>query len=309
MHGDMMYRTLGHTGERVSAIGLGGWHLALPKVDAVLAHRIIRTAIDRGITFMDNSWDYNEGESERRMGAALRDGYRDRVFLMTKIDGRSHAEATLQLDESLRRLQTDRIDLVQHHEVIRFDDPHRIFDEEGANRACWTPARPASCATSASPATRTRTSTCTRSTWRARSTLPIRRGADAAERDGRPLPQLRAARAAPPGRGRHRRSRHEAAGQWDHPEVPNTVSAPDCLRYALHLPVSVVITGIDSMEVLDQACEVAGSFTPLSERRCSGPAGHHRATAAGGSSSLSRRPPLLMRPPRTPSGSVRNPSG
>ena len=129
------YRSLGKTGERVSPIGLGGWHLGLPHVDEQLGFRIVRSAIDRGLNFMDNSWDYNEGASEIRMGRALRDGYRDKAFLMTKIDGRSKREATRQLDASLRRLQTDRIDLVQHHEVIRFDDPHRIFDAEGANGA------------------------------------------------------------------------------------------------------------------------------------------------------------------------------
>src|SRR5215210_65194 len=129
------YRTLGHTGERVSPIGIGGHHLGKPNVDEQLSLRIVRTAIDRGVNFMDNSWDYNGGASERRMGMALRDGYRDKVFLMTKIDGRSKQEATRQLDESLRRLETDRIDLVQHHEVIRFEDPHRIFDPEGANSA------------------------------------------------------------------------------------------------------------------------------------------------------------------------------
>src|SRR5919204_3772082 len=117
-HVAMLYRVLGSTGERVSAIGLGGWHLGLKHVDEQLAIRIVRSAIDRGITFMDNSWDYNEGASETRMGKALRDGYRDKVFLMTKIDGRSKAEAKRQLDESLRRLQTDCIDLVQHHEII-----------------------------------------------------------------------------------------------------------------------------------------------------------------------------------------------
>ena len=115
----MQYRILGRTGERVSAIGLGGWHLGFSNIDEGLSIRIIREAIDRGVTFLDNSWDYNDGASERRMGKALRDGYRSRVFLMTKIDGRSRAEAARQLEESLRRLETDCIDLVQHHEVIR----------------------------------------------------------------------------------------------------------------------------------------------------------------------------------------------
>src|SRR5436190_4365538 len=132
---EMPYRVLGHTGERVSALGLGGWHLGFAQLDEDLSIRIVRAAVDRGINFLDNSWDYNDGASELRMGKALRDGYRDKAFLMTKIDGRSKAEATRQLDESLRRLQTDRIDLVQHHEVIRYEDPHRIFDPEGANAA------------------------------------------------------------------------------------------------------------------------------------------------------------------------------
>src|SRR6267143_7293209 len=128
------YRRLGRSGERVSVIGLGGWHLGIQS-DEQETVRIIRTALDSGINFLDNCWDYNDGASEIRMGKALRDGYRQKVFLMTKIDGRSYAEATRQLDQSLARLQTDCIDLVQHHEILRYDDPHRIFDEEGANRA------------------------------------------------------------------------------------------------------------------------------------------------------------------------------
>src|SRR5438552_13517990 len=127
----MIYRQLGSTGEKVSAIGIGGWHLGLKNIDEQLSIRIVRTAIDRGINFLDNCWDYNEGASEIRMGKALRDGYRDKVFLMTKIDGRSKKEATRQLDESLRRLNVDHIDLVQHHELIRFEDPPRIFDPDG----------------------------------------------------------------------------------------------------------------------------------------------------------------------------------
>ena len=133
----MIYRELGSTGERVSLIGLGGWHLALKYVTEKAALEIMSEALDRGITFFDNCWDYNEGESEKRMGKFLKEpGRRDRVFLMTKIDGRSKKLAAKQIDESLRRLKTDRLDLVQHHEILRFEDPHRIFEEkEGAHLA------------------------------------------------------------------------------------------------------------------------------------------------------------------------------
>src|SRR5659263_304385 len=122
----MPYRTLGRTGEKVSLIGLGGYHIGMQE-DEKESIGIIRTAIDNGINFMDNCWDYNGGASEIRMGKALRDGYRHKVFLMTKIDGRDKRTAARQLDESLRRLQTDRIDLLQFHEVIRTTDPARIF--------------------------------------------------------------------------------------------------------------------------------------------------------------------------------------
>src|SRR5438105_14688579 len=131
----MQYRVLGHTRERVSAIGLGGWHVGLPHVDEQLGIRIVRRAIDEGVNFLDNSWDYNDGASETRMGKALRDGYRSKAFLMTKIDGRSKKEAARQLDESLQRLQVEMIDLVQHHEILRYEDPYRVLDEEGANAA------------------------------------------------------------------------------------------------------------------------------------------------------------------------------
>src|SRR5262249_14916905 len=128
--GDMLYRTLGRTEEQVSLIGLGGFHLGQSD-DEAESIRIVRRAIDQGVTFMDNSWDYNGGASEIRMGNALRDGYRDKVFLMTKIDGRTREAAARQLDESLRRLQTDHIDLLQHHEVIWLEDPDRIFAAGG----------------------------------------------------------------------------------------------------------------------------------------------------------------------------------
>src|SRR3954468_4242707 len=130
---EMIYRQLGRTGEKVSAIGVGGYHIGVPDENEGI--KIIRTAIDRGITFMDNCWDYHDGGSEVRMGKALRDGYRDKVFLMTKLHGRSKANAAKQIDESLKRLQTDHVDLMQHHEVIRVEDPDRIFAEGGAMEA------------------------------------------------------------------------------------------------------------------------------------------------------------------------------
>ena len=110
----MTYRTLGSTGEKVSVIGLGGYHAGLQS-DEEESITLIRAAVDRGINFMDNCWDYNNGNSEIRMGKALRDGYRDKVFLMSKIDGRTKEAAAQQIDESLKRLQTDRVDLMQFH--------------------------------------------------------------------------------------------------------------------------------------------------------------------------------------------------
>jgi aryl-alcohol dehydrogenase-like predicted oxidoreductase len=126
-------RELGRTGARVSIVGLGGYHLGLPgEAEAI---RMVRRALDHGLDFLDNCWDYNGGESEARMGKALRDGYREKAFLMTKLDGRTAQSASDQLEQSLRRLQTDRIDLVQIHEVIRDDDPERCFARGGAIEA------------------------------------------------------------------------------------------------------------------------------------------------------------------------------
>jgi aryl-alcohol dehydrogenase-like predicted oxidoreductase len=150
------HRTLGRTGERISLIGLGGYHLG-KQSDPDESIRIIRTGIDEGINFLDNCWDYNGGESEIRMGKALRDGYRQKAFLMTKIDGRNKTAAATQIDESLRRLQTDRIDLLQFHEVIRDSDPDRIFAKGGAIEASWKPRKRARSVLSVSQATRVRT--------------------------------------------------------------------------------------------------------------------------------------------------------
>jgi aryl-alcohol dehydrogenase-like predicted oxidoreductase len=248
----------------VSAIGLGGWHLALPGVDEALCFRIVRSAVDQGITFLDNSWDYNDGRSELRMGKALRDGYRDRVFLMTKIDGRSKKEAARQLDESLRRLGTDRIDLVQHHEILRFEDPHRIFDEDGANAALLE-ARQAGklrfigFTGHKDPQVHLHTLEVAEESGFTFDTVQMPLNVmDAHYRSFEKLvlPELVKRRIGvlgmkPLANGIILRSK--------------TVTATECLRYALHLPTDVVITGIDSMQVLEQALDVARSFRPMSE--------------------------------------------
>jgi aryl-alcohol dehydrogenase-like predicted oxidoreductase len=281
MQADIPYRALGATGERVSAIGLGGWHLALPKVDEALSLRITRAAIDRGINFLDNCWDYNDGASETRMGTALRDGYRQRVFLMTKIDGRSREAATRQLDESLKRLQTDCIDLVQHHEILRYDDPHRIFDEEGAHAALLD----------ARKAGKLR---FLGFTGHKDPHIHLHMLAVAREHGFRfdavqmPLNVMDA----------HYRSfeklvlpelvNHNIAVLGMKPIAngiilrSKTVSAVECLRYALNLPTSVVITGIDSMAILDQACEVASAFRPMTEVEVSALLAQTAAVAARG---------------------------
>src|SRR5688572_7253720 len=106
--GDMRFRKFGRHADEISAIGLGGFHIGIPK-DEAESVKLIRAAIDAGVTFMDNCWDYHDGMSEIRMGKALRDGYREKIFLMTKIDGRTKTLAAKQIDESLKRLQTDRI--------------------------------------------------------------------------------------------------------------------------------------------------------------------------------------------------------
>ena len=257
-------RALGSTGEIVSAIGVGGWHLGLKRVDEQLSIRIVRTAIDRGVNFMDNSWDYNEGASEMRMGKALRDGYRSKAFLMTKIDGRSKKEAAKQLEESLRRLETDHIDLVQHHEVIRYDDPHRIFDQEGANAALLQAKRAGKIryigfTGHKDPRIHLHTlNVAAEHGFKFDSVQMPLNVMDAHYRSFEKvvLPKLVEERIGvlgmkPMANGLILKS--------------NTVTPIECLNYALNLPTSVVITGVDSMTILDQACEVVQRFRPMSD--------------------------------------------
>jgi predicted aldo/keto reductase-like oxidoreductase len=278
--GEMIYRTLGSTGEKVSALGLGGFHFAEPK-DVQESIRILRSAIDRGITFMDNCLDYHDGDSEVRMGKGLRDGYRDKVFLMTKIDGGKKSSGARQIDESLKRLQTDHIDLMQFHEIIRMEDPDRVFAPGGALEAAVE----------------------------ARKAGKIRFIGFTGHKDPRiHLKMLETAAAHQFNfdavqmplnvMDAHYRS-------FEHEVLPvlvknnigvlgmksmgsgiilksKTVKPIECLHYALNLPTSVVVTGIDSMKILDQAFEAARTFKPLNEQQVAGLLARTKNAAAKG---------------------------
>jgi aryl-alcohol dehydrogenase-like predicted oxidoreductase len=257
---DMPYRTLGRTGEKVSAIGLGGYHIGLQS-DEAESIRLVRTAMDGGINFLDNCWDYNAGVSEVRMGKALQDGYRAKAFLMSKIDGRTKAAAAQQIDESLKRLQTDHVDLMQFHEIIRLEDAERVF-KGGAMEAMLA----------------------------AKQAGKVRYIGFTGHKD--PEMHLKMLSVA-----------DENKFHFDAVQMPlnvmdahyhsfeqlvlpvlvkngigvlgmkslgfgdimrsKTVTAIECLHYALNLPTSTVITGMDSMERVEQALEAARTFKPM----------------------------------------------
>src|ERR1044072_416324 len=263
---EMPMRTLGRTGVKVSLVGLGGWHLGFKFIDEELSVRIIRTAVDNGINFMDNCWDYNEGASEERMGKALKDGYRERVFLMTKIDGRTKKDAAKQLDESLERMQTDHIDLVQHHEILRFEDPHRIFDEQGAN-AALIEARDAGkigfigFTGHKDPHIHLHMLEVAKENGFEFDTVQMPLNVmDAHYRsfEKMVLPELV----------------KQNIGVLAMKSLGNgmileskTVTPIECLQYAMNLPTSVVITGCESMENLEQALTAARTFKPMSDEQ------------------------------------------
>ena len=261
----MPYRDLGRTGQKVSCIGLGGAHIGKPKLSEDESIRLIRQALDRGMNFMDNSWDYNEGQSEVRMGKALQGGYRAKAFLMTKFDGRTKEEAAKQIDESLKRLQTDHVDLMQFHENIRFDDPDRFFAPGGAVEAL----------VAAQKAGKTRYIGFTGhkdphvhlymlelarkhnfhfdtiqmplnvmdAHYRSFSKLVV----PEAQKMGIAILGMKSM-----GSGVILKSK--------------TATPTECLQFALNLPTSVVITGVENQQNLDQAFQVAASFKPLGQQ-------------------------------------------
>jgi predicted aldo/keto reductase-like oxidoreductase len=262
---NMIYRDLGRTGERVSAIGMGGYHSGKQQ-DPDESIRLLRSAIDRGITFMDNCWDYNGGISEVRMGQALRDGYRQQVFLMTKIDGRDKNTAARQIEQSLGRLQTDVIDLLQFHEVIRLDDPDVIFAPGGAIEAVQEAKRAGKIryigfTGHKDPSVHLRMfETADKHSFHFDTVqMPINvmdahfrsflNGvAPVAQQHGTAILAMKT---------------------FGDPYIlqSNTVTPLEALHFGLNSPASVVITGIDSPAILEQAFQAVQSFKPMDRQQ------------------------------------------
>lgn len=297
--GDMIYRQFGGTGVEVSAIGLGGHHIGRIKANNE-SIALVRNAIDQGITFMDNCWDYHDGLSEKRMGDALKDGYRDKVFLMTKIDGRTKKSATEQLEECLKRLQTDHIDLVQHHEIIRAEDADQVFWREGANEALLD----------------------------AQKAGKLRFIGFTGHKD--PMIHLRMLEVAD-AHGFHFDAVQMPLNVMDAhfrsfaaqvvPELvkrkiavlgmkalgdgwvlkSGTVTPTEALQYALTLPTSVVITGIDKPEYLGQALAAASTFQPMTQEQIAALLAKTRTAAAKGEYELYKTTPFF-------DGTAKNPA-
>jgi uncharacterized protein len=246
-------RTLGRTGESVSCIGIGGHHIGRKEVSEQEAIRIIRTALDNGVNFLDNCWDYNDGVSEERMGLALQEGYRQKAFLMTKLDGRTVSSAQQQLDESLRRLKTDHIDLIQIHEIIRMQDPERVKARQAGK------VRYIGFTGHKSPEIHLHMiETAAKHNFHF-DTVQMPLNVMDAHFDSFGKKVIPAAQ------------KHGIAILGMKPMgdaiilQSKTVTAVECLQYALSLPVSVVITGCESMPILDQALNTARNFQKLSD--------------------------------------------
>ena len=279
--GRIPYRVLGHTGEKVSLLGLGGYHIGQSYVSESMAIQIVRTALDSGVNFLDNCWDYHNGLSEERMGKALRDGYRDKAFLMTKVDVRTAQSASQQLDQSLQRLQTDRLDLIQMHQLAQMHEPDQVFAPDGALEAL----------VQAKKAGKVRYIGFTGHT----SPKIHLHMLNLADQHGfvfdsvqMPLNVMDAhfnsfGRGVLPVLAKKNIGILGMKTMGDKSILESkTVTPVECLKFSMNLPLSVCITGCDSMEVLQQALEVVRTFKPLTQEEVAAILAKTEAAAANG---------------------------
>ena len=279
-------RRLGRTNQQVSIVGMGGFHLGKPDLPDADAIKLVHAGVDRGITFLDNSWDYNMGNSELRVGRALQiPGYRERVFLMTKIDGRTKAAFNKQFDESLHRLLVDHVDLVQFHENIRPDDADRIFAPGGALEA----------AIAARQAGKTRFIGFTghkNPDYHLHMLQLADKGGFAFDTIQMPLNVMDAhyesfEKKVLPVAQKHDIGIIAMKTFGDHAILDTGAVSPiDMLHYGMNLPTSVVVTGIDKPEILEQAITAATTFAPMEAARVAAILAKTQQLAVGGKSEL-----------------------
>jgi predicted aldo/keto reductase-like oxidoreductase len=260
--GQIPYRVLGHTGEKVSLLGIGGYHIGQPFVSESTALQIVRTALDSGVNFLDNCWDYHNGRSEERMGKALRDGYRDKAFLMTKVDGRTAKSASEQLNQSLQRLQTGHLDLIQMHQLRQMDEPDQVFAPGGAMEALLQ-------------AKKTGKVRYIGFTGHTNPKIHLHM-LELADQHGfvfdsvqMPLNVMDAhfnsfGRGVLPVLAKKNIGILGMKTMGDKSILKSkTVTPVECLKFSMNLPLSVCITGCDSMGILQQVLDVVRDFKPL----------------------------------------------
>jgi predicted aldo/keto reductase-like oxidoreductase len=254
-------RSLGKTGEKVSILTLGGWHIGAVK-DTQEAMRIMHAAIDHGLTFFDNAWDYHNGGSEEVMGRALSmDDHRKKVFLMTKNCERDYQGSMRNLEESLRRLRTDHLDLWQFHEMVYDNDPDWVFDKGGIKAAIE--ARKAGkvryIGFTGHKDPRIHLKMLSKSFDWDTAQMPIN-VMDAHYRSfqNEVLPVCTKRNISVLGM-------KSLGGGYPKGQIPEKagVSAQDCIRYALSLPITSLVVGIQSMEDLQQDLGIVQDFRPM----------------------------------------------
>ncbi|HYH85208.1 MAG TPA: aldo/keto reductase [Pyrinomonadaceae bacterium] len=259
--GEIPRRRLGRTGVEVSALALGGYHIALVKTERE-AIRIVQEAIDAGLSFMDNAWEYHDGLSEELMGKAIKDR-REQVFLMTKVcsHGRDKKTAMRQLEQSLRRLKTDYLDLWQIHEVVYDNDPELHFAPGGAIEALEQAKRDGKVrflgfTGHKDPSIHLKM--LSRDFPFDACQMPLN-VFDATFRSFEQLvlPELLKRGIAPLGM-------KSMCGEGT-PVKKRVVKPEEALRYAMSLPVASTVSGIDSLRVLRQNLKIATGFVPYGE--------------------------------------------
>jgi predicted aldo/keto reductase-like oxidoreductase len=261
--GGIPVRPLGKTGEMVSMMSLGGHASTNPgKLSEEASLRLIRRAVDEGITFLDNCWDYHDGEAETRMGKALAEGgRRDKAFLMTKVCGRTAKEAQSNLDDSLKRLRTDRIDLWMFHEIVYDNDPDWIFREDGAIHTGLKALKDGKVrylgfTGHKDPLIHLKMLSKPYE-WSA-VLMPLN-VMDAHYRSFQKLVLPELAKRGIGALGM------KSLGGNGSIVAKAGVSIEDALRYPLSLPIASLVSGIDSEKVLDQNLKIVRAFQPLSD--------------------------------------------